>query len=103
MELGDKASAFVDFFAAKNRLIGKELNEYSRIQILQEEIEDAAAPGVYQVQKGLERLDIDSATGPDKLPARILKVCATELAHPVHQLVLAILRCGRWPRAWMRH
>ena len=103
MEPGDKASAFVDCFAAKNRLIGKELNEYSRIQILQDDIEDAAAPGVDQVQKALERLDIDSATGPDKLPARILKVCATELAHPVHQLVLAILRCGRWPRAWMQH
>ena len=103
MDPVEKASAFVDCFAAKNRLIDKELNEYSRIQILQDDTEDAAAPGVEQVQKSLERLDLDSATGPDRLPARILKVCAAELAHPVHQLVLAIERHGRWPRAWMQH
>ena len=99
----DKASAFVDSFAAKNKMIGIEHNEHSDIGILQDQQADEAAPSVDDVRNVLEKLDVDSATGPDLLPARILKMCAAELADPVHKLVLSILRVGKWPAAWMRH
>ena len=52
---------------------------------------------------GSEKLDEESATGPDLLPALILKFCAAELASPLHQLLLVILRDGKWPAAWMKH
>ena len=99
-----RASAFVDCFAAKNRLIASEHNEYTDIEELcEEEGSDAEAPGADQVQKVLEKLDLDSATGPDFLPERILKMCAAELAAPVHLLLLSILQAGHWPKTWMQH
>ena len=96
MKAEEKASAFVDCFAAKNKMIAMEENEYSCIQDLQDQEGEAEVPGIPAVQKALEKLDVDSATGPDLLPTRILKYCAAVLAAPVHQLILAILRDGRW-------
>ena len=45
----------------------------------------------------------DSGTGPDTLPARILKKCSGALAKPVLLLTLCILQTGVWPRLWMQH
>ena len=51
----------------------------------------------------LSNLKEDSGTGPDLLPARILKKCATVLALPVYLLTWAILREGSWPKTWGKH
>ena len=51
----------------------------------------------------LASLRADSGTGPDILPARVLKACAAELALPVVLLGRLILRCGRWPECWCVH
>ena len=48
-------------------------------------------------------LDEHSGTGPDLIPARILKYCASQLAYPVLQLALLILNTGVWPMCWRVH
>ena len=45
----------------------------------------------------------DSGTGPDRLPSRILRVCAKELAEPVRLLATLILATGVWPDMWLEH
>jgi hypothetical protein len=51
----------------------------------------------------LSKLREDSGTGPDLLPARILKKCFRELAKPVKLLALRILATGVWPELWLQH
>ena len=53
--------------------------------------------------KLLKNLDEHSGTGPDRLPARILKSCASELALPVTLLARKLLAEGRWPSCWRTH
>ena len=48
-------------------------------------------------------LDVSKATGPDKLPARILKECVTELILPIQMLIKNILKSGKWPQIWKLH
>ena len=55
------------------------------------------------VLKVLKNLDEHSGTGPDRLPARILKSCASELALPVTLLARKLLVEGRWPSCWRTH
>ena len=55
------------------------------------------------MQTTLASLDVDSSTGPDLLPTRILKLCAPALALPVSWLARRILTTGRWPETWCRH
>ena len=43
----------------------------------------------------LSSLRVDSATGPDGLPARILRGVARELAAPAAMIASTILACGR--------
>ena len=58
---------------------------------------------VRTVRKLLKKLDENTATGPDRLPARILKRCADELALPVTLLARQLLSEGRWPKCWRTH
>ena len=51
----------------------------------------------------LTSLKEDSGTGPDLLPAQILKICAKELAEPVCRLTQRILDTGMWPTLWTLH
>ena len=51
----------------------------------------------------LSKLAADSATGPDKLPTRILKRCAAQLATPLLFLARQILDTGEWPDCWRTH
>ena len=54
-------------------------------------------------RQDLKELKEDTATGPDSIPSRILKRCATTLALPLTKLVRLLLRLGRWPAAWRLH
>ena len=45
----------------------------------------------------------DSGTGPDNLPAKIIKRCAAQLAYPVAILAMRIILTGIWPEAWREH
>ena len=51
----------------------------------------------------LKDINIDKATGPDKLPGRILKMCADELAAPITHLARRMLAEGIWPDCWREH
>ena len=51
----------------------------------------------------LSALREDSATGPDLLPARVLKHCARQLAKPISMLILRIISTMEWPAIWMVH
>ena len=51
----------------------------------------------------LQHLNIDSATGPDELPARILKECSDALATPLRLLFIKIITSCKWPKLWRLH
>ena len=51
----------------------------------------------------LRQLRVDSGTGPDLIPAVVLKRCADSLALPVAKLARRIISTGRWPRPWCMH
>ena len=58
---------------------------------------------IRSVKKLLKALDESSGTGPDLLPARVLKKCADVLALPITLLTRKLLREGRWPACWRNH
>jgi hypothetical protein len=55
---------------------------------------------VLDVHKALCMLNIGKATGLDNIPARILKVAATELAHPLATIFNFSLLTGQIPDEW---
>ena len=99
---GEKANVFAKTFAEKFILPGMTPNEYSELQFIRPGAtgQQVSADSAHRV---LMKLNEDSATGPDLLPTRILKVCADALCDPVSQLVQSILQWGQWPSAWRLH
>ena len=55
------------------------------------------------VLKILSQLDEKGATGPDQLPAIILKQCRQELVGPITLLVRQMIATGAWPAGWRAH
>ena len=51
----------------------------------------------------LDSLRIDSGTGPDNCPAKILQYCSRELAAPVTMLIMRIFASMQWPEMWREH
>lgn len=51
----------------------------------------------------LTELRADSGTGPEGVPARVLKYCAAQLARPLLLLAASALAWGRWPEVWLEH
>ena len=56
-----------------------------------------------KIRKLLQSLRIESSTGPDLIPARILKFLHDIISVPVVKLIRRILATGRWPTLWCRH
>ena len=52
------------------------------------------------VRRRLSQLDPSKATGPDAIPARVLKECAAELALPVTKLFTLCFITGTQPTLW---
>ena len=89
LDAKDKSNLYVETFSKKCYLNAAEDNDYSELQrnhdqtqtrINQLEEKDA--------EKVMATLHEDSGTGPDSLPARILKNCSGSLAKPVLLLTL---------------
>ena len=55
------------------------------------------------VKSELKALKVDSATGPDLVPARILKACALALYAPLASLIRKMIANSSWPDAWRKH
>ena len=58
---------------------------------------------VRTVKKLILALDVNIATGPDGISARILKELADVLAYPLAVLFRRMYREGRWPCCWRLH
>ena len=99
-----KADLFVDAFTSKCSWVAPVSNEFSEIAVSPYRGQDKLSKlTVKHSEKVLNELDECSATGPDLLPARILKRCASELAAPILMLTLHILAMGDWPASWSLH
>ena len=102
-----KAELFKDVFASKAVLPPEALdNEYNSIALdispgIQQQ--NLAVPSIEDCEKVLAKLKENSGTGPDQLPARILKRLAKQLAAPLRRLILRILDEGKWPAMWLQH
>ena len=97
-----KANLFATTFAAKCQLPPPSVDGYTEHAPteLTSSLTLVRAQWTYQVLKNLRA---DTATGPDLLPARILKTCAKALAVPMTLLIRLLRRCGRWPALWKFH
>ena len=71
----EKADLFASTFAAKYKLNEEKANEYTELLTLDLDTEDWHLRTEKEVEKTLAALREDSATGPDGLPARLLKTC----------------------------
>ena len=78
------------------------MNEYTRLSMHQT-LQELIFPLEIHTFEELRQLREDSGTGPDKLPARILKMCARQLARPISILIMRILWNGIWPDIWREH
>ena len=100
----EKADLFVDTLSKKSFLNVEEVNEYTQIPYTstrpQTELKNLTEKDASDI---MNKLRIDSGTGPDLLPARILKHCSAALAKPVLLLTMCILMAGEWPQLWRQH
>jgi len=103
LESGGKADLLAKTFSGKYVLSAQEENSYSDLQIsslVQREVPEPTEPLVAEITSKLKE---ESGTGPDDLPARVLKRFANILAIPIVILLRIILRTGRWPELWLEH
>ena len=101
----DKADLLAQTLSAKYTLAVQVKNEYTELAeesltwaTDRESVLTVKAAG--QVMSGLRE---DSATGPDKVPTRIIKQCAQAVVFPMYLLATLILRTGRWPALYTMH
>ena len=55
-----------------------------------------------EVLKILNSLEINKSSGPDKIPAKLLKMCAILIAKPLSKLFNKSLRLGKFPSSWKK-
>ena len=102
-EPADKADLLAKTFGSKNVLPQLVTNEYTDLEPNAYKQKTPCPLREQAAEKTLADLDEHSGTGPDLLPARILKYCAKQLAFPVLQLALLIWNSGEWPESWRVH
>ena len=101
--LKDKANMLAASFKSKNVLPDTSVNEFTTLKRLRSSQDELFFPVIGQTLEELEGLREDSGTGPDQLPARILKKCSRQLAKPITILIIRILATGIWPELWKDH
>ena len=104
MTPAERADELASTFRAKSQLPAATTNQYSELRGQERDPQQGFLRlRVRTVLKLLKGLDEHSGTGPDRLPTRILKRCAAELALPVTLLSRKLLAEGRWPLCWRTH
>ena len=98
-----KASLIATTFQKKYHLLPPEENEYTPLLEADRKQLNQDIPSEKEATNILNNLAADSATGPDALPARMLKECAVQLAAPFRMLAMLILKFSVWPKTWMIH
>ena len=100
----EKATELARVFKAKSKLPERHSNDYSELTShTAARMRRLPRLKVSKVHEILRNLDETSGTGPDLLPARVLKNCAAELALPVTLLARKLLSERCWPMCWRRH
>ena len=103
MEPPDKAKLLAKTWQGKSNLPPKEANTYTQIVVTDFVQDSLFFPTVEMSFRELDSLRIDSGTGPDNCPAKILQYCARELALPVTMLIMRIFASMQWPEMWREH
>lgn len=96
-----KANLLADNFVEKCVLptknwqshIGPAASQLSDFILMRKRWTLAALRGIY----------VDKATGPDLVPGKILRECASELASPLTRLIRRLVRERCWPDLWRFH
>ena len=95
----DKANCFAQYFASKCSLGQNDLTENNTPATRQRTQKSIGSvhfrPGT--VRRELRRLNSSKATGPDNIPARVLKECADALCKPFSRLFSLCYTKGRQP------
>ena len=99
MESQSKANLLTKTFRGKCKIPEAESNIYSQILPTGHVQEILTFPTVADAARELALLPSDSGTGPDECPAKILKVCARELAPAVAILTSRIIAGMIWPES----
>ena len=103
MDPKPKADLLAKTFRGKCKIPDRELNAYSAILPTGHVQDTFLFPTDDRAFKELSDLRENSGTGPDECPAKILKVCAKELAPAVAILTTRIIACMIWPECWKQH
>ena len=98
-----KADSFRGHFCTKFTPPELYNNEYSKVKEWPHYQDALTLPGEADADAHLKNLDENGATGPDDIPARILKWYRAILKVPVTRLALRIIACGQWPNIWRLH
>ena len=97
----DKAELFLEIFGGKYKPLQPQSNEHID---LGEAAHNSTAYFLVvrtkHAEAALKNLSEDSATGPDKLSAKVFKRCSKAFALPVAKLARAMLSSGRWLQLW---
>ena len=80
-----------------------EINQYSDIDNLGYQLGDFHLLRTRKAERCLKQLKENSATGPDGIATRILRILAKELALPFCKLARLIISAGEWPDLWTEH
>ena len=104
MDNPGKANLFVDAFSGKFHLPESFDNSFTLlpVNVVDRQL-SIAVPEADKVAQVLASIDEESSTGPDLMPAKILKRCAIALSLPLWRLLCRIFASGQWPDAWMNH
>ena len=98
----EKAGCFGKFFASKNSLGDHDLalDELPALEPRCLAPLSAVHFRPLTVECHLQQLDCSKATGPDAIPARVLKACARSLSHPLSRLFSLCFRKQVQPSLW---
>ena len=100
----EKAELLSDTFLSKSSLPVESHNEFSALPPGAGVAADTFLPvRTRDVQRQLNKLKEDSATGPDEIASRVLKKCSGSLARPLALVIRRMLAEGRWPSCWRFH
>ena len=101
----EKANALANTLANKYKLADLRSSNYSDIdeEQLNWLIDRGRTLHPLAARDIMKKLREDSAMGPDLVPTRIIKHCASSLAVPVYLLAMTILATGRWPDLYTIH
>ena len=98
----DKANLFASTFSSKAQL-SDDFNDCPFFGIPDCELEEFITIRSRWTKKVFKSLDISKATGPDGIPAAILKKIGDIIAAPFTTICRRLLAEGCWPEIWKTH